>query len=109
MCVVSAVTDHYTGKWPNQFPNVWPQINPNVHPSNPPFTGVSSKTKNDIAIETLQREVAELTKQVEELIDLMPVLKKYDEDNNEPDCEMDEKVELIRKLCDALGVDNNVL
>ena len=31
--------------------------------------------------------------------------KKYDEDNNEPHCEMEDKVELLKKVAKYVGVD----
>ena len=31
--------------------------------------------------------------------------KEYDERNNEPHCEMEEKVELLKKIAAAVGVD----
>jgi hypothetical protein len=107
MCVVSAVIDHKTRQWPEVYPNVWPVVNPitpNVYPS-----GVAQRDSTTIKLDALREEVKELRAQVEFLLELIPTLKKYDEDNEEPNCEMDEKVELIRNLCEMLGIDNDVL
>lgn len=94
MCSVSMVGDHYRDMWKDQ-----PWITaPNV-PWNPlpgqtvPFVGVSVQEFND------------LKRQVEEMKELLKRAKKYDEDNGEPDCEMDEKMDLLRRVAKLVGVD----
>lgn len=50
-------------------------------------------------------EFDSLKKTVEELVVLIKAAKKYDEVAGEPDCEVDDKVELIKRLAKELGVD----
>ena len=37
--------------------------------------------------------------------ELLKRAKKYDEDNGEPDCEIDEKMDVLRKVAKLVGVD----
>lgn len=93
MCVVSMVADHYRDKfWPNQLPDtqpggfqLWPQT----------IQG-DSPTKQEF--EALKREV-------EEMKALLQKAKIYDEEHDQPDCEMEDKVSLLRRLARELGVD----
>lgn len=45
-----------------------------------------------------------LKRAVEDMKKLLKRAKKYDEDNHEPDCEIDDKVELLRKVAKFVGV-----
>lgn len=45
-----------------------------------------------------------LKKEVEDMKELLKRAKLYDEQNGEPDCEMDDKVELLKKFAKALDV-----
>lgn len=83
MCVVSMVMDHYGAKWDQQWPQGWPQITPAVS----------------------REEFEELKRDIQELKALMKRAKAYDEANGEPDCEMREKVELVRRIAELVGVD----
>ena len=85
MCVYSMVADHYRDKW-SEAP--W---YPYIHNPSPP---VISREE----FEALRRDVADLKS-------LLQRAKKYDADNGEPDCEMDEKVALLRKIAELVGVD----
>lgn len=42
--------------------------------------------------------------EVAELKELLLAAKKYDEATGQKDCEMEEKIELLRKIGDALGI-----
>jgi hypothetical protein len=46
-----------------------------------------------------------LKKDIEELKKLLLAAKRYDEATGQPDCEADEKVALIKKFADLVGVD----
>lgn len=87
MCVVSMVGDYYSEKWKVSPPGyVGPLLIPNV------------ATKQDL--EELKKEV----------IDMKELLKKaieYDKKNNQPHCETEEKIELMRKVAEMVGVDLN--
>ena len=52
-----------------------------------------------------KEEFAALKKEVELIKDLLKRAKKYDEDNGEPDCEMDEKIALLKAVAEVVGVD----
>jgi hypothetical protein len=52
-----------------------------------------------------KQEVADLRRQVEEMKALLIRAKEYDERNGEPDCEMEDKVALLKKIAKAVGVD----
>lgn len=92
MCTVSMIGDHYGDKWRDRWPIGWPNQSP--IPSYIPLSSPISREEFD----ALKREVEEMKK-------LLIRAKKYDEDNGEPDCEMDEKVALLKRVAEAVGVD----
>lgn len=65
---------------------VWPQ------PVTVTITEVSR-----LEFDALKREVIELKK-------LLKAAKKFDEATGQPDCEMGEKIAIIRKVAEAVGV-----
>jgi hypothetical protein len=85
MCVVSMVGDHYQDKW-QDLPGIasWP-----LHPQP----------------EISRQEFDQLKRDVEEMKALLQRAKKYDEENGEPDCEIEEKMALLRKVARMVGVD----
>lgn len=86
MCVMSMIGDHYGDKWVTpQQPNFWPVTTP---PHGP--------TKKDFD---------ELKKEVLEMKELLKKAKIYDEENNQPECEIEEKMEKLRKVAELVGVD----
>jgi len=50
-------------------------------------------------------EFEALKKEVEEMKTLLKRAKEYDEKNNEPNCEIEEKMAMLRKFADAVGID----
>ena len=52
-----------------------------------------------------REEFDELKRQVEDMLEILKVAKLYDEENGEPDCAMDEKVGILRKVAELVGVD----
>lgn len=98
MCVVSMVGDHYHEKWPTKYPWVQPYINP-LQPT--PIWPTYPNTTDRVSRE----EFDSLKKDVEECLALLRRAKKYDEDNNEPHCEIEEKMETIQKVAAIVGVD----
>lgn len=107
MCVVSMVSDHYTGKWNNDyFGRTYPTIIPNN-----PFGPIKKEVNIDSQIlanaliqAKQQQEIDALRKEVEEMKALLIRAKKYDDDNNEPNCELAEKVTKLKKIADIVGV-----
>jgi hypothetical protein len=51
-----------------------------------------------------KEEFAELKRQVEEMKALLIRAKEYDERNNEPNCEIEDKVALLKKVAALVGV-----
>ena len=92
MCVVSAVGDYWKDKVvPNKYPTI-PLI-PDYIPA--------KEAREMIGRE----EFDELKKDVEELKKLLIAAKRFDEKVEEPDCETDDKVALIKKIAKLVGVD----
>lgn len=85
MCAVSAIGDQWTGNPP---PNILPYIVPT-------YIGPSVSRQE---FEVLKKEVEALKKELEKA-------KQEDIDNGEPDCEMEEKIAIFRRLGELFGVD----
>lgn len=92
MCVVSMVGDHFNQKWDDYFPKPsgpltpWP---PQTYWPTPPPS---------------REEFDKLKKEVEEMRALLIRAKEYDEKNNEPSCEIEEKMEKLRKIAELVGL-----
>lgn len=101
MCTVSMVGDHYMDIWKDR----WPQR----HPVNPYGPAVPMPTTMPTVIvsppEVTRAEFDELKRQVAEMVALLKRAKKYDEDNNEPDCELEDKMNFLRDVARRVGVD----
>lgn len=96
MCVMSMVLDHAADKWDQWVPK-WPPYKP--APELPPMAPLEP-------FPLPPKEPARFPTQ-EELEDfrrLYERAKKYDADNNEPNCETDEKKRRVKELADKLGV-----
>ena len=85
MCIVSFVGQHYDD-----------QYRPIVQPFTSIQTWVTSITREEF--EALKAEVAEMK-------ELLLAAKRIDEITGQPDCEMEEKVDLLRRVAEAVGVD----
>jgi hypothetical protein len=84
MCTVSFIGT----EWNLTVPERYPQFFPNLDPS------------------TVSREEFEaLRKEVQELKILLLAAKRFDEATGQADCEMEEKVELIKNIAELVGVD----
>lgn len=90
MCVVSMVMDHYTDKW-----NQW----------NPPIMPYTAEPLRYWPIPIPIPEPKITDEEIREFRKLLERARKYDKDNGEPDCEMEEKKEKLRKLAAELGFD----
>lgn len=78
MCVVSMIGDHYSKKW------------------------------ESIPISEFQvsrGEFESLKKEVQEMKELLKKAIRYDEEHNQPECEIEEKIELLRKVASLVGID----
>jgi hypothetical protein len=89
MCVSSMVGDHYRDMWTPRF--------------------VPYPTPNDTIIiqpTVISREEFEILKrEVQQMKDLLKRAKAYDEKNGEPDCAIDEKMQILRKVAKLVGVE----
>lgn len=83
MCTVSMIGDHFNDKWKQP---LYQQI----------FTNIPDVSR---------AEFEALKKEVEEMKALLKRAKEYDEKNNEPNCEIEEKMAMLRKFADAVGID----
>lgn len=83
MCVVSLVMDSKNNDWMQRYYQNHPH-----QPYPPPNPSVPLPTQTEI----------------DEFRRLLERAREYDRKNNEPDCEMEEKRDLLRKLAKALGV-----
>jgi hypothetical protein len=95
MCVVSMIGDHYRDKWE-------PWVSP-MNPNNPWTIYPANPLPTELPIS--RQEFDELKREVAEMVALLKRAKKYDEDNGEPNCELDEKMAILRKVAELVGVD----
>ncbi len=91
MCVVSMIGDHYFDKWKDYKPSYTPQFYPTTQP-------------NQIGKSISREEFDELKKEVKEMKELLKRAVKYDEDNNQRDCEIKAKVEFLRQMAEMVGI-----
>lgn len=101
MCVVSMVSDSFNERWKRENPNWFPDIKP-YEPSSP---GPAIWPPVKIEPPVNRQEFEALKREVELLKDLLKRAKAYDEANNEPDCELEEKIALLKAIAKAVGVD----
>lgn len=91
MCVLSFVGDHYQKTWPERYPWIVPNqpepIKPMVIPPS-----VSREEFN-----TLKREVEDMKR-------LLKAAKEIDEMTGQPDCEIEDKVALLRRVAEVFGI-----
>ena len=88
MCASSMVGDHYNDMWRHR--DFYPAPAAPLVISGPP--------------EITKAEFDELKRQVLEMKELLKRAIKYDKDNGEPECEIEEKMEILRKIAQLVGV-----
>jgi hypothetical protein len=54
-----------------------------------------------------RQEFEDLRKEVKVLKDLLKAAKAYDKKHGEPNCEIDEKMKILKKIAEKVGVDLN--
>ncbi|TPJ86977.1 MULTISPECIES: hypothetical protein [unclassified Mesorhizobium] len=102
MCAVSMVGDHYNEKWHDQ-PWAKPLQPFRVYPEGWPLTPTKVEAVPSVYVSKLEFDA--LKKDVEEMKALLIRAKEYDERNNEPHCEIEDKVALLKRVAEAVGVD----
>lgn len=95
MCVVSMIMDHFSDEWNRRYPRPFEPI-PMPQP-NPPWPGPLPYPQPQPRGPT-QEEVDEFRR-------LLERARKYDQEHNQPDCELEEKRRKIKELAEQLGVD----
>ena len=96
MCTVSMVGDD----WSRRIPQAYPWVQPAINPTSTVYAGQTVQFAY-----VSQYEFDKLKSEVESLKQLLIAAKKYDDETGQPDCEVDEKVELIRRIAQLVGVD----
>ena len=105
MCVVSYIGDYFKDKLPEKHPWTQPVINP-IPPWSPNQNWPNQYPPGSIFTTGPTREEFDaLRKEVEELKKLLLAGKEYDKNTNQPSCELEEKVELIKRIAKLVGVD----
>jgi cell division FtsZ-interacting protein ZapD len=77
---------------------------PGTYPPYSPATGIGSTTHIHIP-GVSQEEFNKLKAELEELKKLLIAAKIFDEKTGQPHCEAEDKVALLKRVADALGVD----
>ena len=96
MCVVSMVGDHYNQKWNEP---VYRSLIDRIQ-----ITGTNPTVASYNFNLVTKQEFDSLKKEVEEMKELLKRAVEYDERNNEPHCEIEEKVEVLKKVAELLEV-----
>lgn len=105
MCAVSAVGDDWAqrDKWPD-----WPTTIPwPVPDSNPPRRTPVTFPENGTSfrLNQLEKEVKALRERVLEMHEELRKARQQDIDEGNPDCEMEEKVSILKQIAELVGVD----
>lgn len=104
MCVVSMIGDHYFKKY---FPDT-------THPDTilPGRYDLPFPPAND-QIEELKKKISSMEDEFrKEMLEMKELLKKaiqYDKMTNQPNCQNEEKILLLKKVAELVGVDLNEL
>lgn len=109
MCVTSAISTDWLNRnppvtWPAPTSPFWPPpttVTPAPYIQPPGVTIM----KDPYEQTPTRAEFNALKNEMEELKKLLLAAKQYDEATGQPNCEMEEKVELITKLAKLVGVD----
>lgn len=94
MCVVSMAGDWYKDKWSQPDSPFNPIISQPI--TQPYMVHISNITREEF--DSLKKEILEMK-------DLLTRALEYDRRNNEPHCEMEDKVALLKKVAEVFGVD----
>jgi hypothetical protein len=87
MCTVSYIGDDFNRRLPQHYPDYTKWVLP---------APTSAPTR---------REFEALKKEMQELKELLKAAKRYDEQTGQPDCEQEDKIALLKRLAELVGVD----
>ena len=94
------IGDGYKDQFPERWPDVYPYIPQGTWTINP---GVSLHEFEEYK-KNNEKEIASLKKELEELKELLKAAKTFDEKTGQPECEMDDKIDFIKKVAEMIGV-----
>lgn len=100
MCAVSAIIDYEIDRWSNNYNHFWDHpkkvddLRGHYVPNNT-YVINSGVTKEEF--EAFSKEFLELKKLVQAALE-------FDKNSNQPHCEVDEKVAIVKKVAEQLGV-----
>ena len=97
MCVTSAVGDYFRGNLPERHP--W------AVPAYPVYLGSPMPNSGIPLMSPTRAEFDALKKEVEELRELLKAAKRFDEQTSQPNCELAEKIAIIKQVAKLVGVD----
>lgn len=101
MCVVSMIGDEFGQRWESWKPYIFPKSISSTSTDIPyknPFGEIGRKGPT-------QKEFDDLKKEVEILKGLLARAKEYDKKNNEPHCEIENKMEFLKAVAKLVNVD----
>lgn len=98
MCIVSFIGDDYKNTFPERWPNIKPYPNPGQQAIDP-------MQQYNFEPRVTKAEFDKLKAEVEELKKLLIAAKEFDSKTGQKDCEMEAKVDFIKKLAEFVGVD----
>ena len=110
MCVVSMVGDYYSDKWKQPYVNpvVQPYVNPVVPTEPDPMPLLTiEKLVNLNTVDNEYVKTVDFLALKQEVLEMKELLKRaveYDKRNNEHHCEMEDKVALLKKVAEYVGV-----
>lgn len=105
MCAVSMIGDHYSDRFRERWPQVdpWPLLPQPYAPSDP--ADIQKKMQELLGPKQITREeFDQLKREVLEMKELLRKAKAYDEAKGEPDCELESKLAVLRKVAALVGV-----
>lgn len=92
--------DYYKDKFVQpSWPLTWPPIDSS------PYQQPLSPLSPILSPAVTREEFDELKKAVEEMKNVLLRAKEYDEKTGQPDCEMEDKVDVLKKIAKLVGVD----
>lgn len=112
MCAVSFVGDHYNDRFKDD--PFWKETNPWIRPwpqtaggGTAVFPSPTLVTQDEL--DQFKREMGEkfdeMKREIESMKDLLLRAKKYDDETGQPDCEIEDKVAMLKRMAQLFGVD----
>lgn len=98
MCVYSMVIDGTLENWRKNYPNIQPWNPPETYP----FAGTASNIFEPMAT---KEELDLLRRDFEDFKTLVKKAIEYDKRSNQPNCESEDKLELVKNIAKLIGVD----